>query len=68
MWLQRKRGERMGIHKGTKLTDTPKDKMLRIRIDAETENKLDEVCRHTRKSKSEVVRNGIEIQYAEIKK
>ncbi len=58
----------MGIKKGTKLTNTPKDKMLRIRIDAETEQKLDFVCGHTKKSKSEVVRDGINKQYAEIKK
>lgn len=57
----------MGIKKGTKLTDSPKDKMLRVRIDEETETKLDAVCSHTRKSKSEVVRDGIEKQYIEMR-
>lgn len=56
----------MGIPKGTKLTESPKDKMLRIRIDATTEKKLNDVCNYTKKSKSEVVREGIEKQYAEI--
>lgn len=57
----------MGIKKGTKLTDTPKDKMLRIRIDAETERRLEFVCEYTGESKSEVVRDGIDKQYAEIR-
>lgn len=56
----------MGIKKGTKLTEHPKDKMLRVRIDEETEIKLDAVCSHTGRSRSEVVRDGIEKQYAEI--
>jgi len=58
----------VGIKKGTKLTDTPKDKVLRIRIDDKTENELETVCKHTKMSKSDVVRNGIEQQYDEIKK
>ena len=58
----------MGIKKGTKLTDNPKDKILRIRIDDNTEYELETVCQHTKMSKSEVVRKGIEKQYAEIKK
>lgn len=58
----------MGIKKGTKLTDTPKDKVLRIRIDDKTENELETVCSHTKMSKSEVVRKGIEEQYDKIKK
>lgn len=58
----------MGIKKGTKLTDTPKDKVLRIRIDDKTEDELETVCRHTKMSKSDVVRKGIEQQYNEIKK
>lgn len=58
----------MGIKKGTKLTDSPKDKTIRIRIDSETEQKLDEVCKAKGKSKSDIVRDGIERQYEEIKK
>lgn len=58
----------LGIKKGTKLTETPKNKMLRVRIDTEVEQKLETVCEHMNKSKSEVVRIGIEKQYAEIEK
>lgn len=56
----------MGIKKGTKLTNTPKDKMLKIRVDAETEQKLLFVCERTKRNKSDVVRDGIDKQYAEI--
>lgn len=49
--------------KGTKLTDKPKDFMLRVRMDKEMLNKLDSICARESKSRSEVVRNGIEEQY-----
>lgn len=58
----------MGIKKGTKLTDAPKDKLLRVRIDESTEQKLDYICYVKNKSKSDVVRDGIEQQYADAKK
>ena len=58
----------MGIKKGTKLTDKPKDYMLRVRLDAETVDKLDTVCKEQKKSRSEVVRNSIEEQYQKTKK
>ena len=58
----------MAIKKGTKLTDTPKDYMLRARMDAETVNKLDTVCKIKNKSRSAVVREGIDIQYQEVNK
>lgn len=58
----------MGIKKGTKLTDTPKDHMLRVRMDKETLEKLDAVCEERHESRSEVVRRGIQKQFAEIKK
>ncbi len=58
----------MGIKKGTKLTDNPKDHMLRVRIDKETLDKLDAVCEEVKASRSGVVREGIEQQYAKIKK
>ena len=54
----------MGIHKGTKLTDTPKDRTLKIRFDAEIEKKLEYICTKTGKSKAQVIREGIEEQYA----
>lgn len=56
------------IKKGTKLTDNPKDFMLRVRLDNETVKKLDAICKEQQKNRSEVVRNGIEEQYQKTKK
>lgn len=56
------------IKKGTKLTENPKDFMLRVRLDSQTLNKLDVVCLQEDKSRSEVVREGIEEKYQKIKK
>lgn len=53
----------MGIKKGTILTDSPKDKTIKIRIDEETSEKLDFLSKKKQKSKSEIVRKGISIQY-----
>lgn len=53
----------MGIHKGTKLTDNPKNKMIRVRMDEGTTEKLDYLSETQKTSKSEVIRKGIEIQY-----
>lgn len=58
----------MGIHKGTKLTDTPKDYELKFRMDAQTREKLDVLCKRLNKTKAQVIRDGIEKQYAEISK
>ena len=41
--------------------------MIRVRLDKETLEKLDAVCEEKQKSRSEVVRKGIEKQFAEIK-
>lgn len=56
------------LKKGTKLTDTPKDTMLRVRIDKETSDQLEAVSEALNLSKSEVVRKGIRDQYNIIKK
>ena len=58
----------MGIKKGTKLTDHPKNQILRIRMDEDTANKLKAVCEKKQKSMSDVVRDGIEQQYDRLKK
>ena len=58
----------MGIQKGTKLTDTPKDKTLKIRFDADTDMKLNAVCSATGKTKAQVIREGIDKLYAELVK
>lgn len=53
----------LGIHKGTKLTDSPKKHTLNFRYDDETSEKLEYVAEKCNITKSEVVRKGIEIQY-----
>ena len=63
-----KGGDCLGIHKGTKLTDNPKDFMLRVRLDQETLEQLDECCEAEQLSRSEVVRKGIKEQHGRIKK
>lgn len=55
--------KRVGIHKGTKLTDNPKVNTLKFRYDDTVAKKLEYVSNKLNISKSEVVRKGIEIQY-----
>ena len=56
------------MKKGTKLTDSPKEYMLRVRMDNSTLEKLDLICKNEQKSRSEIVREGIEEKYQKIKK
>lgn len=53
----------MGIKKGTKLTDTPKDILYQIRVDDETDRKVKTICKKEGISRSEVIRQGIELKY-----
>ena len=55
------------LKKGSKLTDKPKDTMLRVRLDKEMVERLDYVSETLGISKSEVVRKGIQEQYENIK-
>ena len=57
----------MGIHKGTKLTEAPKEIVIRARVDSETVEKLDALCAAKEKTKSEIIREGIDRLYQEIK-
>ena len=56
------------IKKGTKLTENPKDFMLRVRMDKETLQQLDECCEAESLSRSEAVRKGIRELHSRIKK
>lgn len=56
------------MKKGTKLTDNPKNTMLRVRLDDDTVKKLEALSENKKISKSEVVRTGIEEQYKKMKK
>lgn len=53
----------MGIKKGTKLTDTPKDIIYQIRVDVEIDKKVKAVCEKEGISKSELIRQGIDLKY-----
>lgn len=48
---------------GQKLTDNPKDITIRARVDKETVEKLDYLVEKYNSSRSEVIRQGIKIQY-----
>lgn len=58
----------MGIKKGTKLTHTPKDILYQIRVDKETDRKARAVCEKEGISKSELVRQGINLKYNKIER
>ena len=53
----------MSPNMGQKLTDNPKDITIRARVDKETVEKLDYLVEKYNSSRSEVIRQGIEIQY-----
>lgn len=58
----------MGIPKGTKLTETPKEYTIRVRLDRATLAKLNIVCNKKHMTRSDVLRSGIEQQYADLEK
>ena len=53
---------------GQKLTDKPKDTVVKVRMDRETVEKLDTLVSEQNSDRSKVIRHGIEIQYEERKK
>lgn len=63
MYSKERRVKTIGIHKGTKLTDTPKNHSLKFRYDDETSKKLDYLTEKKQVSKADVIRKGIEIQF-----
>ncbi len=58
----------MGISKGTKLTDNPKNTTFKVRLDEETSKRLETVSSETKVSKAEVIRKGIDIQFEALDK
>ena len=58
----------MGIPKGMKLTDNPKNKTFKVRLDETTMHKLETVAEETNQTKADVIRKGIDIQYSNLKK
>lgn len=53
---------------GQKLTDKPKDTVVKARMDRETIEKLNTLVSEQNSDRSKVIRRGIEIQYEERKK
>lgn len=47
---------------GQKLTDKPKDTIVKVRMDRETVEKLDTLVSEQDSDRSKVIRRGIEIQ------
>lgn len=58
----------MVAKQGRPVSENKKDYMLRVRMDKETLSKLDECCEVEGKTRSEIVRQGIEEQFGKIKK
>ena len=58
----------MVAKKGRPVSENKKDYMLRVRMDKETLSKLDACCETENKTRSEIVRKGIEEQYDRIEK
>lgn len=63
-----KGGEQVVAKKGRPVSENPKDYMLRVRLDQETLMQLDECCEVKGKSRSEIVREGIQEQHGKLKK
>ncbi len=57
----------MGIHKGTKLTENPKDISYKVRFDKKTYEKLETLSQETGRTKADVIRKGIEVQFEQRK-
>ncbi len=57
----------MGIQKGTKLTDNPKNSTFKIRLDESTMKKLEYLSNEQQVSKADVIRKGINIQFEQEK-
>lgn len=57
----------MVAKKGRPVSENPKDYMLRVRMDEQTLQQLDECCEVENLSRSEVVRKGIQEQHSKLK-
>lgn len=57
----------MVAKKSGRPTDSPKDYMLRVRLDSETLEKLDKCCDVENLSRSEIVRQSIVDRYEKLK-
>lgn len=53
---------------GRPTSENRKDYMIRVRMDMGTLEQLDKCCEEKKLSRSEVIRQGIEMQYADLMK
>ena len=60
--------DRLSPKQGQKLTNNPKDTMVRVRMDKDTVEKLDYLVTEQNSDRSKIIRQGIEMQYNAIKK
>ena len=58
----------MVAKKGRPVSENPKNYMLRVRMDEQTLQQLDECCEAENLSRSEVIRKGIQEQHSKLKK
>lgn len=58
----------MVAKKGRPVSENPKDYMLRVRMDEQTLQQLDECCEAENLSRSEVIRKEIQEQHSKLKK
>ena len=58
----------MSPKQGQKLTDNPKDTMIRVRMDKSTVEKLDTLVRERNSDRSKVIRQAIEKEYESVSK
>lgn len=58
----------MVAKKGRPVSENPKDYMLRVRMDEQTLQQLNECCEAENLFRSEVVRKGIQEQHSKLKK
>ena len=57
----------MSPRTGRQRSDNPKGIELKARIDAETDKRIQEYCKRNNKTRTEVVREGIELVLAQEK-
>ncbi len=66
-FVTRKVGDNLSPRTGRPKSDNPKEIEIKARIDAETDKRIQEYCEAHGKTRTEVVREGIELVLADKK-
>ena len=66
-FVARKVGGKLSPRTGRPKSDNPKEIEVKARIDAETDRRIQEYCKKHSKTRTEVVREGIELVLAQEK-